>query len=147
MSDQARLTALATALLRIALGVMFIAHSLVLKLLTFGLPATAAFFQSVGLPGWLGYVTFAAELIGGVMLILGVRARLAAAVLAPFMLGAAVTVHLSNGWQFAAPGGGWEYPAYLFVLCLAQVLLGDGAFALAPSTFPLQRHPAASATR
>ncbi len=53
--------------------------------------------------------------------------------LAPILIGALVTVHLGNGWVFSAPGGGWEYPAYLFVLCLAQALLGDGALALSPS--------------
>jgi putative oxidoreductase len=40
---------------------------------------------------------------------------------------------LNNGWVFSAPGGGWEYPTYLFVLSIAQFLLGDGAFALKPS--------------
>ena len=34
-------------LLRVSLGAMFLAHSVVLKLLTYGLPGTAAFFQTV----------------------------------------------------------------------------------------------------
>jgi len=67
------------------------------------------------------------------MLLLGIKGRWAALALAPFMLGALLAVHLGNGWVFSAPNGGWEYPAYLFVLCLAQTLLGDGAFAIAPS--------------
>lgn len=71
------------------------------------------------------------------MLVLGIRSRLAAAALAPFMLGALATVHLPNGWVFTAEGGGWEYPAYLFVLCVAQALLGDGAYALSPSRRPV----------
>ena len=125
--------AIATTLLRVALGTMFLAHSIVLKLLTFGLPGTAAFFRSVGLPGWLGYVTFAAEAVGGTLLILGVQTRYVALALSPLLLSAIVTVHLKNGWLFEAPGGGWEYPAYLFVLCVAQGLLGDGLFALSPS--------------
>jgi hypothetical protein len=37
--------------LRIALGTMYLAHSLVLKLITFGLPGTAGYFVSVGSPG------------------------------------------------------------------------------------------------
>jgi putative oxidoreductase len=133
VSEQSRTTAWGIALLRVALGVMFLAHSLVLKLITFGLPGTAAFFHSVGLPEWLAYLTFAVEVVGGLMLVLGIHARVAAAALAPFMLGALVTVHWTNGWVFTAPGGGWEYPAYLLVLCIAQVLLGDGALALSPS--------------
>ena len=133
MLDQDRSTNIATALLRVSLGIMFLAHSVVLKLMIFGLAGTAAFFRSINLPGWLAYVTFAAELAGGLMLVLGVKARWAAALLAPFMLGAVFAAHLKNGWVFTAPGGGWEYPAYLFVLCVAQALLGDGVLALAPS--------------
>lgn len=136
MIDQTRATALAVALLRVSLGVMFLAHGVVLKLFTFGLPGTASFFESVGLPDWLAYLTFVAEAVGGLMLVLGIHVRLAAAALAPFMIGAVVTVHLGNGWVFTAPGGGWEYPAYLAVLCVAQSLLGSGAFALAEARRP-----------
>ena len=120
-------------LLRMALGVMFLAHSIALKLMTYGLPGTAGFFRNVGLPGWLAYVTFACEAVGGVLLVVGVQARWVAIALSPFLLGALVSVHLRNGWVFTSPGGGWEYPAYLFVLCLAQWLVGDGALALSPS--------------
>lgn len=128
------------ALLRISLGVMFIAHSLFLKLYVFTLPGTASFFVSLGLPSWLAYVTFFAEAIGGLMLVLGIYSRYAALALAPFMLGALFTAHAKNGWLFSAPGGGWEYPAYLFVLCIAQALLGEGAYALRAEKRPaLQR--------
>ena len=54
----------AVTLLRVALGVMFIAHSLLLKLFVFTLPGTAQFFTSIGLPGWFAYVVFAAEAVG-----------------------------------------------------------------------------------
>ena len=123
-------------LLRVSLGVMFLAHSVILKLLTYGLAGTAAFFAGVGLPGWLAYVTFACEALGGVLLVLGVQARWVAPALSPFLLGALFAVHLPNGWVFTNPNGGWEYPAYLFVLCLAQALIGDGALALSPSRSP-----------
>jgi putative oxidoreductase len=118
----------AALLLRLALGTMFIAHAL-LKLFVFTLPGTVQFFQSLGLPGGLAYVTFAAELIGGVMLILGIGSRWVAAALLPFLIGAA-WVHLGNGWLFSAPKGGWEYPVFLIVAAIAQTLLGDGAYAL-----------------
>lgn len=126
----------AVLLLRLALGVMFLAHSIVLKYLTYTLAGTAAFFVNVGLPGWLAYVTFAAEAVGGVLLILGVQARWVALALSPIMIGALIWVHAANGWVFTSPNGGWEYPAYLFVLCLAQALLGDGPYALSPSRLP-----------
>ena len=120
-------------LLRVSLGTMFLAHSIVLKLLTFTLPGTAAFFESQGLPGWLAYATFAAEALGGAALVLGIQSRWVALLLSPILLGA-LAVHAPNGWVFTAANGGWEYPAYLFVLCLAQALLGDGAWALKPSS-------------
>ena len=126
----------AVLLLRLSLGVMFLAHSIVLKYLTYTLAGTAAFFVNVGLPGWLAYVTFAAEAVGGVLLILGVQARWVALALSPIMIGALIWVHAANGWVFTSPNGGWEYPAYLFVLCLAQALLGDGPYALSPSRLP-----------
>jgi putative oxidoreductase len=124
---------LGVTLLRVALGIMFLAHSVVLKLMTFGLDGTAQFFVSTGLPVWLAYAVFLAEMIGGVLLVLGVQARWVALALSPILLGALITVHFANGWVFTAPNGGWEYPAYLFVLCIAQTLLGDGAFAMSPS--------------
>lgn len=115
-------------ILRIALGVMFIAHAL-LKLLVFTLPGTAQFFESLGLPGVLGYAVFAAELVGGMLLLLGIGTRQVAAALLPVLLGA-TWAHFGNGWLFTAQGGGWEYPAFMSAAALAQALLGDGAFAL-----------------
>jgi putative oxidoreductase len=115
-------------LLRVSLGAMWIAHAL-LKLLVFTLPGTARFFDSVGFPGFLAYPVFAVELLGGLMLVLGLYARQAALALVPVML-AAMSVHLGNGWVFTSPGGGWEYPLFLAMASVAQWLLGDGALAL-----------------
>ena len=124
-------------LLRVSLGIMFLAHSIVLKLMTYGLGGTAQFFLGVGLPGWLAYAVFAAEAVGGVLLVLGIHARWVALALSPILLGALLSVQLANGWVFSSPNGGWEYPAYLFVLCIAQVLLGAGPFAVRVSaSFP-----------
>jgi putative oxidoreductase len=130
---QHRQTELATFLLRVALGIMYLAHSIVLKLSTYGLAGTAGFFVGVGLPGWLAYVTFAAEAVGGALLILGVQTRWVVLVLSPALFGAIIWVHAGNGWVFTAPNGGWEYPAFLIVVSVVQFLLGDGAYALRPS--------------
>ena len=120
------------ALLRISLGVMFIAHSVVLKLFTYGLAGTAGYFESIGLPAFLAYVVFGMEAVGGVLLVLGVRTREVSAALIPILIGA-LWAHSGNGWVFSNEGGGWEYPLYLIVLSAAQVLLGEGAFALGKS--------------
>lgn len=116
------------ALLRVSLGVMWIAHAL-LKLLVFTLPGTAQFFASVGFPGWMAYPVFAAELLGGAALLFGVYARQVSLLLVPVMA-AAAWVHLPNGWVHTSPGGGWEYPVFLTVASVVLWLVGDGSFAL-----------------
>jgi putative oxidoreductase len=127
-----RLAPYAAFILRAALGIMFLAHSVVLKLFQFTLPGTAAFFGQLGLPAWSAYAVFFAEAIGGAMLVLGIQTRWVALALAPILLGA-VWVHAGNGWMFGSPNGGWEYPLYLLVLSVVQAMLGDGAHALSPS--------------
>ncbi len=121
----------AALLLRVSLGVMFIAHGL-LKVMVFTLPGTAAFFEQVGFPGWSAYVVTFAELIAGALLILGIQTRWVALATIPILLGAA-SVHWGNGWVFSAPNGGWEYPVFWAVVLVVQALLGDGAHALKPS--------------
>ncbi len=116
------------ALLRVALGTMWIAHAL-LKLLVFTLPGTAQYFGSIGLPPLLAYPVFAAELLGGLALLFGVYARQVALALLPIMV-AAAWVHVPNGWVHTSPNGGWEYPAFLVVASLVLWLVGDGAWAL-----------------
>jgi len=123
-----RTTPYAALVLRIALGVMFIAHAL-LKYYVFTLPGTVQFFESLGLPGPLAYVTFYAELIGGALILAGAGSRWVSAALIPVLIGA-TWAHAGNGWIFTAPNGGWEYPAFLTVVALAQALLGDGKFAV-----------------
>lgn len=115
-------------LLRLALGVMWIAHAL-LKWFVFTLPGTANYFESVGFPGFLAYPVFAAELAGGIALVLGVYARQVALLLVPIMV-AAAWVHVPNGWAHTNTGGGWEYPVFLTVASLALWLIGDGAWTL-----------------
>lgn len=118
----------AALVLRVSLGVMFIAHAL-LKYAVFTLPGTAKFFESLGLPGPLAYATFFAELIGGALILAGLGSRWVSAALIPVLLGA-LWAHAGNGWLFTAANGGWEYPAFLAAAALAQALLGDGKYAL-----------------
>jgi putative oxidoreductase len=140
---ETQMTRMAAFVLRVALGVMFLAHSVILKLFVFTLPGTAQFFQSIGLPGWFAHVVFAAEAIGGVMLVLGIQARWVALALVPILAGA-TWVHWGNGWMFGYENGGWEYPAYLTLLAVVQVLLGDGALALSRSAPIPFRHVVAA---
>jgi putative oxidoreductase len=119
---------LAPFLLRVGLGAVFLAHAYA-KLCLFTLPGTAKFFVAHGFPGWSAYPVFALELLGGLLLLLGIHTQLVAALLIPVMLGALVP-HSANGWMFSNSGGGWEYVAFLIVALAAQALLGGGAFSL-----------------
>jgi putative oxidoreductase len=119
----------AATLLRVSLGAMYIAHSLILKHFTYTLAGTAQFFESLGLPAALAYATFWAELIGGALLIVGLGSRWVALALLPILVGATWT-HAANGWVFSAQNGGWEYPMFLLAASAVQALLGDGRYAL-----------------
>lgn len=119
----------AAFVLRVGLGALMLAHGLT-KAFVFTLPGTAAFFESVGFPGFLAYPVTAVEIGGGILLVLGLATQWAALATVPVLLGA-VTVHFGNGWVFNAPGGGWEFPLFLVVVALAQFTLGtDGALSL-----------------
>ena len=117
------------ALLRVSLGIMFLAHA-GLKIFVFTPAGTATFFESVGLPSALGYLTIVAELGGGIALIAGLYTRYVSLALVPILIGAILFVHGGNGWLYSAPGGGWEFPAFWAVALVVQALLGDGAYAV-----------------
>jgi putative oxidoreductase len=140
-----RNAATAALVMRVSLGAMFIAHAL-LKYFVFTLPGTAQFFASLGLPGFLGYATFAAELVGGTLLIAGVKTRAVSIALLPVLIGA-TWAHAGNGWLFTSANGGWEYPAFLTMAVVVQALLGDGAYALRPSYSNAAPQPAWSSPR
>jgi putative oxidoreductase len=123
--SQVDLSRAGATLLRVALGIMFIAHSVVLKYFTFTLAGTAQYFVSIGLPGFLAYVVFALEAVGGVLLVLGIRTRWVALGLVPVLLGA-TWAHVGNGWVFNSPNGGWEYPVFLIVISLVVAAQGVG---------------------
>ena len=119
----------AALLLRVSLGVMFLAH-VGLKFFVFSIPGFVGYFGSLGLPAILAYLVIALELFGGLALILGIYAPWVALPLAAEMLGTIFFAHGANGWVFTNKGGGWEYPAFWTVALIVLYLLGDGAYAL-----------------
>ena len=118
----------AAFVLRVTSGSLFIAHAM-LKVFVFTIPGTVAFFESLGLPGFLAYLTIFAELAGGLALILGVAVRPVALALLPVLLGA-IWAHSGAGWVFSNEGGGWEFPFFWAMVQVTLALLGGGAFAL-----------------
>lgn len=124
----------AVLLLRLTTGLLFVTHGLI-KLFVFTPAGTMGYFQSLGLPGFLGILTMLFEIFGGLALILGIATRLVSALGAVILLGAAFSAHIGNGFSFTNQGGGWEYPVMWAFVQATLALLGDGAYAL----FPFQR--------
>ena len=118
----------AALLLRVSLGILFLAHG-GMKIFTFTIPGTVQFFETIGYPGFFAYLVILGEVGGGLALILGVWTRVIAVALLPIMIGATLQ-HVGNGWMFAKTGGGWEFPAFWTVMLLVQALLGSGAYAV-----------------
>src|SRR5258708_38372487 len=98
--------AAAALLLRLALGVMFLAHAW-LKIKVFTPAGTAQDFKSLGPPGELAYLTIAPEGGGGILLILGIETRWGALALVPPLLRTIVFGHRKAGWPFNNKEGGW----------------------------------------
>jgi putative oxidoreductase len=134
----------AALILRVTLGLLFLAHA-GLKVFVFTPAGAAQFFGSLGLPPALAYVTILAELVGGLALIVGFQTRWVALALVPILLGALVTVHGPAGFFFTNPNGGWEYLALWIVALVAQALLGDGAYAIRTGSAKLSPLTARSA--
>ena len=99
----------AAFLLRVSLGILFLAHG-AMKLFVFTPAGTVEFFASLGLPPALAYLTMLAELGGGALLLTGVVTRWAALALVPLMLGTIIFDHGASGWVFSNPGGAGNSP-------------------------------------
>jgi putative oxidoreductase len=119
----------AALILRVTLGILFLAHA-ALKIFVFTPAGAAQFFGGLGLPLALAYLTIAVETAGGIALVLGFFTRWVSLALIPILLGAIAYVHGPAGFFFNNPNGGWEYLAFWIVALVTQSLLGDGALAV-----------------
>lgn len=117
-----------TALLRIVVGTIFVAHG-AQKLFQFTPAGLTAFFESVGIPfaAANAYLVIGVELVGGLAMIAGAGTRIAAVLFAAVMAVAFVTVHLPHG--FFLPNG-YEFVLALFAASVTLALQGAGALAV-----------------
>jgi putative oxidoreductase len=120
-----RLHPLALLGLRLALGIIMIAHGYV-KLFG-GMPKFMGMLNSMGIPGWMAYVSAGAEFGGGILLVVGLLTRLAALSILIDMAVAIVKVHWKNGLK--GPGG-YEFPLACGIIAFALIFLGAGPISL-----------------
>ena len=119
--------------LRLVLGVIFIGHGAQKVFGSFGGPGlkgTAGFFEQLGIkPPYLMVVLAGlAEVVGGILVILGFLTPLATLALIVVMIVAVLTVHLKNG--FFVTNGGYEFNLALAGMALTLLIVGAGAYSL-----------------
>jgi putative oxidoreductase len=119
----------AATLLRVTMGILFLAHAIWWKVVTAGMEHVVPWFVSQGYPAWFAWAVTGLETAGGIALLLGWRVALVAPVLAALMAGI-TWQQFPNGWIYTSTHGGWEYPAFWTVALVAQAMLGAGAFSL-----------------
>lgn len=114
---------------------------------TGGIGGFAGFLAQLGVPApelvaWgIGFV----ELLGGLLILVGLFTRYAAALIAIDMAVATLLVHVPNG--FAVSNGGYEYTLVLALIAVAFVLSGPGALSLEYALYGRERLPMTSADR
>ena len=116
-------------MLRVVVGIVFFVHGLQ-KLFVMGFGGVAGMMEGLAVPapGLFAVILTLVELLGGVLLIIGLFTRLAALLLALDMLVATLLVHLPNG--FFINNGGFEFTLILFAANVSLVLAGPGEAAL-----------------
>jgi putative oxidoreductase len=126
----------AALVLRLALSFLFFAH-LYRKYGVTGYDAWFDGWLKAGYPAWTLHYTVAAEFAGAILLLLGVYSRYVALFVLPVIIAVAQLWASRKGFWFA--DGGFEFPFVWTVMLVAQVLLGDGAFALKVPALPWER--------
>jgi putative oxidoreductase len=129
---------LAATIARLALGVMILPHGLqkTLGLLGgYGFSGTMQFFtETMGIPWIFAFAAILAESVGGLMLILGLGARLASALVGITLFVAALTSHVQHGffmnWFGQQKGEGIEFFILALGLALIVILKGAGKFSV-----------------
>jgi putative oxidoreductase len=128
----------ALTILRLVLGVIFLAHGaqeMLGRFRGYGFSASMSFFtQQMGIPAPLAFLAIAAEFFGGLGLIVGLLSRIAAFGIATNMVVAVALVHARYGlfmnWLGNQKGEGIEYHLLAFAIAVTVILKGGGAFSL-----------------
>jgi putative oxidoreductase len=119
---------MSTLFLRVVLGIIFFVHGLVK--FQDGITNTVGWFESIGLLGFLAYGVALLELVGGILLILGLGTRVVSALYAVLMIGAILKVKLSLGLLGNGQMAGYELDLALFAMAVVIAVNGSKLYAL-----------------
>ncbi|GGD66306.1 DoxX family protein [Paenibacillus nasutitermitis] len=132
------MTAVGLLVVRLIVGLLFVGHG-AQKLFGwfggYGPKGTGGWMESIGIkPGVLiAVLAGLMELVGGLLLALGLLTPVAGVLIVLAMLGAIITVHGKNGvW---ATANGYEYPLVLIAVAVAVSLIGAGPYSIDAALF------------
>jgi uncharacterized membrane protein YphA (DoxX/SURF4 family) len=113
-------TAVVSIIMRVVLGIIFLSHGV--AKLQMGLGNVEAWFSSIGVPGFLAYVVAILEIVGGIMLIVGLFTRYVSALFVVMLLGAIVSAKLPVGLLGNAQMPGYELDLGFILIALYLVV-------------------------
>ena len=124
---------IALVVLRLVLGIIFVAHGAQKLFGSFGGPGISGFAGGLEQMGVkparpMAILAGLGEFVGGILMVLGFLTPLAALALIAVMIVAIVTVHLKNG--FFATNGGYEFNLALAGMALSLLIVGGGAYSI-----------------
>ena len=119
----------APTVLRVILGIVFIAHGW--DKLQMGPANFAGYLASLNVPApeLMAWVVTILELVGGILLLVGAGTRMVALLLAVEMIGTTLLVKVDRG-LIAQEGAGAELDIAVFAGAVAILLLGPGRLAV-----------------
>jgi putative oxidoreductase len=129
-------------ILRVVLGIIFLAHGSQLLFGAFGGPGLAGVMgpQGPGGGGIVGLLVAIGQFFGGLGILVGLLSRFSAAALIVIMIGAIVLVHWQNGF-FLGPKPGFEFNLALIGMLLPVLIAGPGQFAVLRLLRPSEASP------
>ena len=114
---------LGALIIRVVLGLIFAVHGLVK--FQDGIGNTVGWFESINLPGILAYGVAGFELVGGILLIIGLATRIVAGLFVLLMVGAIITVKFAAGFV-----DGFEFDLALMVMAAFLAIAGSQLYAV-----------------
>ncbi|MCU7556933.1 DoxX family protein [Macrococcus capreoli] len=119
---------LGTLLLRITVGLTFFLHGL--AKFQGGIENTVGFFESLGFPGVLAYVVAIIELVGGIMMILGIKTKIIGWLFVAVLAVAIIKVKLAAGFMGNDKTTGYEFDILLLAASLFFALGNDSIYSI-----------------
>ena len=120
-----RLQPLALLVIRLVLGAIMIAHGF--HKVWGGFHHHMELVGSLGLPGWLAYLSAGTEFFGGIAIVLGLFTQFFALAFVIEMGVAIWKVHFKNG---LTGNGGYEFPLALAAMAFGLMCFGGGPWGL-----------------